>query len=59
MVLHPECQVKAQEEINAVIGSERLPEFSDRNSLPYLECVLQETLRYTISQQELLAFRNA
>lgn len=45
MILHPECQRRAQEEIDAVIGSERLPEFTDRKSLPYVECVLQETLR--------------
>ncbi|RDB17531.1 hypothetical protein Hypma_001246 [Hypsizygus marmoreus] len=46
MVLHPECQVKAQKEIDAVIGSERLPEFSDRGSLPYVDCIIQETLRW-------------
>jgi len=45
MVLNPECQLRAQEEIDVVIGSERLPEFDDRSSLPYIECVLQETLR--------------
>jgi hypothetical protein len=28
------------------IGRDRLPEFSDRESLPYLECLLQETLRF-------------
>lgn len=46
MVLYPECQAKAQEELDAVIGSDRLPEFRDRESLPYLECLVQETLRY-------------
>lgn len=45
MVLHPECQKRAQEEIDSVIGSGRLPEFSDRESLPYMECILQETMR--------------
>lgn len=53
MTLHPECQIKAQEEIDAVIGTDRLPDFSDRHSLPYLERILQETLRYAFcSQQE-------
>ncbi|KAG6837602.1 hypothetical protein H0H93_006123 [Arthromyces matolae] len=37
---------KAQEEIESVIGSDRLPEFHDRASLPYLECLVQETLRW-------------
>jgi hypothetical protein len=45
MVLYPECQVRAQKEIEAVIGTERLPTFDDRSSLPYVESVLQETLR--------------
>lgn len=46
MVLYPECQIKAQEEIDAVIGRDRLPEFHDREHLPYVECLLQETLRW-------------
>ncbi|KAG5638673.1 hypothetical protein H0H81_011053 [Sphagnurus paluster] len=45
VILHPECQVKAQAELDAVVGPERLPEFGDRHSLPYLECLLHETLR--------------
>ncbi|KAG6907100.1 hypothetical protein DXG01_010513 [Tephrocybe rancida] len=48
LLLHPECQTKAQEEIDRVIGG-RLPEFSDRDSLPYVECLLQETHRYVSS----------
>ncbi|KAF9464219.1 cytochrome P450 [Collybia nuda] len=46
MVLHPEYQAKAQEEIDKVIGRDRLPELSDRGSLPFLECILQESLRW-------------
>ncbi|KAG6907104.1 hypothetical protein DXG01_010517 [Tephrocybe rancida] len=45
LLLHPECQIKAQEEIDRVIGG-RLPEFSDRDSLPYVECLLQEMQRW-------------
>ncbi|KAF8073649.1 cytochrome P450 [Lyophyllum atratum] len=41
-----ECQVRAQEELDAVVGTHRLPEFNDRASLPYLEGLLQETLRW-------------
>lgn len=37
---------ESSEEIDGIIGTERLPEFEDRISLPYLECILQETLRY-------------
>ncbi|KAG6841262.1 hypothetical protein C0991_000402 [Blastosporella zonata] len=46
IVIHPECQRKAQEEIDRIIGSARLPELTDRESLPYLECVMQESLRW-------------
>ncbi|KAG6848244.1 hypothetical protein H0H93_001985 [Arthromyces matolae] len=46
MTLHPECQKRAQEEIDRVIGSDRLPDFSDRDSLPYVQCVLQEVMRW-------------
>jgi len=46
MVLYPEIQRRAQKEINAVVGSDRLPEFSDRASLPFVEAVLRETLRW-------------
>jgi len=46
MVLHPECQVKAQKEIDMVVGPSRLPDFNDRGSLPYVECLFQETLRW-------------
>ncbi|KAJ7600385.1 cytochrome P450 [Mycena floridula] len=46
MILHPECQRRCQEELDRVVGTDRLPEFEDRESLPYLESVLQETLRW-------------
>jgi cytochrome P450 len=45
MTLFPDKQEKAQQEIDTVVGPNRLPEFSDRASLPYLEAVLQEVLR--------------
>ncbi|KAF8554409.1 cytochrome P450 [Imleria badia] len=46
MVLHPEVQAKAQEEIDQVTGGHRLPEFGDRPNLPYVEAVFLETLRW-------------
>ncbi|QRW25889.1 cytochrome P450 family protein [Rhizoctonia solani] len=46
MMLHPNIASKAREEIDRVIGTERLPAISDRVDLPYLECVLSETLRW-------------
>jgi cytochrome P450 len=46
MLLYPEVAQKAREEIDRVIGTDRLPNVSDRPDLPYLECVLLETLRW-------------
>ncbi|KAG2107437.1 cytochrome P450 [Suillus discolor] len=45
MMLYPDVQKRAQEEIEAVIG-DQLPTFQDRPSLPYVEAVLRETLRW-------------
>ena len=46
MTLYPEAQRKAQAEIDRVVGRSRLPDFEDRESLPYLDCVISEVLRY-------------
>ncbi|KAF5554335.1 oxidoreductase [Fusarium phyllophilum] len=47
MVLHPEIQEKAQQELDAVIGSDRLPDFSDRPALVYIEHIVQEIYRWS------------
>ncbi|KAG6330988.1 hypothetical protein ID866_8100 [Astraeus odoratus] len=46
MTLYPEVQTKAQEEIDRVIGQDRLPDFSDRENLPYIGAIVLETLRW-------------
>jgi len=46
MLLHPEVVRKAHDELDLIVGQDRFPEFSDRESLPYVECILQETLRW-------------
>lgn len=46
MVLFPDGQKKAQAQIDAAIGKGRLPCFQDRPSLPYIDAILRETLRY-------------
>ncbi|KAG7094713.1 hypothetical protein E1B28_005533 [Marasmius oreades] len=48
MVLNPEIQQRAYEEIIAVVGQDRLPDLSDRESLPYLECILHENHRWHV-----------
>jgi hypothetical protein len=35
MLLYPEALKKAQKEIDAVVGTDRLPTMSDRKNLPY------------------------
>ncbi|KAJ6559762.1 cytochrome P450 [Mycena capillaripes] len=51
MILHPEYQVKAQKEIDSVVGDHRLPDFEDRENLPLVECILQESLRWNSGLQ--------
>ncbi|PVG03918.1 cytochrome P450 [Serendipita vermifera] len=46
MVLYPEVQRKAQEEIDRVIGTDRLPLMKDRPQLPYVEALFKEVLRW-------------
>ncbi|KAF5385602.1 hypothetical protein D9757_006788 [Collybiopsis confluens] len=45
MVMHPKVQTKGQEEIDRVIGADRLPTFADRPSLPYIESIYRELMR--------------
>lgn len=46
MARHPEIQRKAQEEVDRVVGIDRLPEMSDRDSLPYINRIIREALRF-------------
>ncbi|KAF8655018.1 hypothetical protein AX16_003288 [Volvariella volvacea WC 439] len=48
MALFPEVQKKAQAEIDAVIGNERLPSLEDRGQLPYLDALSLEVMRWFI-----------
>ncbi|OAK97184.1 cytochrome P450 [Phaeosphaeriaceae sp. SRC1lsM3a] len=46
MALFPGVQKKAQEEIDRVIGNNRLPVSSDKDSLPYIWATVKETHRW-------------
>ena len=48
MVLYPEVQKKAQAEIDAVVGPNRLPDFHDRLSLPYINAIVKESSRWNL-----------
>lgn len=46
MTLHPEIQERAQAELDATLGLERLPAFSDRSRLSYVDALVKEVLRW-------------
>jgi cytochrome P450 len=46
LLLHPEVQKKAQDEIDAVTGRERFPNFEDRPRLPFVDALCKEVLRW-------------
>ncbi|KAH9847572.1 cytochrome P450 [Lenzites betulinus] len=46
MAMYPEAQRKAQAELDSVVGPDRLPDFSDQSSLPYITALIKEVLRW-------------
>ncbi|KAK7679980.1 hypothetical protein QCA50_016926 [Cerrena zonata] len=46
MVRNPDVYSKLQEEIDRVIGRDRIPDLDDRETLPYTESVVKETYRW-------------
>ena len=46
MAKYPELQKKAIEELDAVIGSSRLPTDDDYDSLPYVQAIIMECSRW-------------
>lgn len=49
MALYPEVQQKARAELDSVVGSDRLPEFADRDALPYVDAIVKEVARWHVS----------
>lgn len=45
-VLNPVVVKKAQEELDSVVGSERLPTFDDLEKLPYINAIVKEVHRW-------------
>lgn len=43
---YPHVQARAQAEMDKVVGPNRLPTFSDREALPYLDALCKELFRY-------------
>ncbi|KAI0319831.1 cytochrome P450, partial [Amylostereum chailletii] len=46
MLVYPETQKRAQEELDAVVGRTRIPTFADLPHLPYIRAMVKETLRW-------------
>ncbi|KAJ1300072.1 hypothetical protein OPQ81_002554 [Rhizoctonia solani] len=46
MILYPDAQQKAQDEIDTVIGASRLPGLGDQTQLPFTKRLIQEILRW-------------
>ncbi len=46
MSQNPEVQKKAQAELDVVVGPGRLPRHGDKDSLPYVNAVVKESLRW-------------
>ena len=46
MLLHPEVQVRARHEIEAVLGVHHLPTFEDFGTVPYIDALIKELLRW-------------
>lgn len=47
LIRHPEVLRKARGEIDRVVGGDRLPTFTDRPHLPYVDAVMNEVWRYS------------
>ncbi|KAJ7438738.1 cytochrome P450 [Mycena latifolia] len=48
MMDHPDILKKLHIELDTVVGRERLPNFTDRPNLPFMEAVLSETWRWGV-----------
>lgn len=44
--MYPDVQRKAQEELDRVVGPNRLPEYDDLDNLAYIRAIAMETMRW-------------
>ncbi|KAF8898066.1 cytochrome P450 [Gymnopilus junonius] len=47
MILNPQIQAKAQAELDAVVGKDRLPTLADKPNLPYIRSIMAEVFRWS------------
>lgn len=46
MLHHPSAAQRAQSELATIVGPNRLPEFDDEPSLPYIRALIKEIMRW-------------
>ncbi|KAF9255704.1 cytochrome P450 [Marasmius fiardii PR-910] len=46
LALNPDMMKKAQDEVDRVVGSDRVPSFADEPNLPYIKALTKEVLRW-------------
>ncbi|KAF5372521.1 hypothetical protein D9758_005274 [Tetrapyrgos nigripes] len=46
MAIHPDLQIRAQKELENVVGVGRLPDFEDQDKLPFIQVLISEILRW-------------
>ncbi|RDL41436.1 Uncharacterized protein BP5553_01415 [Venustampulla echinocandica] len=46
MCIFKDVQRKAREELDRVVGSDRMPDWSDESRLPYIQAIVSESLRW-------------
>ena len=68
LVHHPECQIEIQNQLDEVVGRDRMPGLDDRTHLPLVQATIMETLRlgnvgeaaiphYTLKDTSLCGYR--
>lgn len=46
ILIRPDVQKRGQEEVDRVVGQDRLPTMEDYDQLPFVRCCIKETLRW-------------
>ncbi|KAJ2915395.1 hypothetical protein MD484_g5040, partial [Candolleomyces efflorescens] len=52
MLVRPDVQTKAQEELDRVLGPNRLPTLEDRHNLPYITAIVREVMRAILHNED-------
>ncbi len=46
MLKNPELQMRAHRELDAVVGRDRIPNFEDKENLPFINAISMEAMRW-------------